>query len=255
MNGMKKRITVGFMGIVALLFVSGLISFLELSHLSNDTEDIIKAGTRNLHITKKMFDAAQEQNNAMIRFAVVGDVSEAADASCRESMAHLDDAFLTATADFKDNPAVDSLAETISAINGEVNNMLTFGIDDEGRITDTAWYDSRYVPLYTTLTQQIEGFMNTVQDALTPRAGQLKKNAYRAVMPVLLCSIVMIVVVLMFYYFMVIYSVNPIRAMNKSLGDYLSFHLPFNVKAECRDEVLELKEKIESLISLVKPSK
>ena len=46
---------------------------------------------------------------------------------------------------------------------------------------------------------------------------------------------------------MTIYCVNPIVKINKSLGDFLSFRLPFNVKAECKDEVLELKERIDSL--------
>ena len=43
---------------------------------------------------------------------------------------------------------------------------------------------------------------------------------------------------------------NPIVRMNKGLGDYLSFRIPFTVKADCKDEVLELKEKIETLITV-----
>ena len=63
----------------------------------------------------------------------------------------------------------------------------------------------------------------------------------------LISLVVMIAILLMFYYFMTIYCVNPIVKINKSLGDFLSFRLPFNVKAECKDEVLELKERIDSL--------
>ena len=40
-----------------------------------------------------------------------------------------------------------------------------------------------------------------------------------------------------------LYCVNPIVAMNKGLGQYLTFGIPFAVKAECKDEILELKEK------------
>jgi len=43
--------------------------------------------------------------------------------------------------------------------------------------------------------------------------------------------------------------------MNKGLGDYLSFRVPFAVKADCKDEVLELKEKIETLITVSKQPK
>ena len=78
---------------------------------------------------------------------------------------------------------------------------------------------------------------------------------YRAVTPVLISLVVMIAIVLMLYYFMSVYCVNPIIRMNKGLGDYLSFRVPFVVKADCKDEVLELKEKIETLITVSKQPK
>lgn len=37
---MRKRVTVGFLSIVCLLFFSGMVSFVELSHLSRDTGEI-----------------------------------------------------------------------------------------------------------------------------------------------------------------------------------------------------------------------
>ncbi len=66
---------------------------------------------------------------------------------------------------------------------------------------------------------------------------------------------VMIAIVLMLYYFMSIYCVDPILRMNKSLGDWLAFRMPFAVKGDLKDEMLELKEKIDALISLSKQNK
>ena len=48
MTGLRKRVTVGFLSIVCLLFFSGMVSFLELSHLSRDTGDILEANQRNI---------------------------------------------------------------------------------------------------------------------------------------------------------------------------------------------------------------
>ena len=50
-----------------------------------------------------------------------------------------------------------------------------------------------------------------------------------------------------------IYTVRPIIEMNKRLGDYIRYKLPFDVKAECQDEMRELKEKIASMVN--NPSK
>ena len=97
--------------------------------------------------------------------------------------------------------------------------------------------------------------MTSTQSSLAPRAEQMKKNAYRAVTPVLISLVVMIAIVLMLFYFMSIYCVTPIERMNKGLGDWLSFRVPFAVKGDLKDEVLELKEKIESLINISKQTK
>ena len=43
--------------------------------------------------------------------------------------------------------------------------------------------------------------------------------------------------------------------MNPSLGVWLRYKLPFNVKTECHDEMLELKEKIENVINSHKAQK
>ena len=117
------------------------------------------------------------------------------------------------------------------------------------------WYNDEYVALYGRLTSAIKNYMTSTQSSLAPRAEQMKKNAYRAVTPVLISLAVMIAIVLMLYYFMSVYCVNPILRMNKGLGDYLSFRVPFVVKADCKDEMLELKEKIETLITISKQPK
>ena len=51
---MRKRVTVGFLSIVCLLFFSGMVSFVELSHLSRDTGEILKANMRNIELAKEM---------------------------------------------------------------------------------------------------------------------------------------------------------------------------------------------------------
>jgi hypothetical protein len=119
----------------------------------------------------------------------------------------------------------------------------------------TEWYDKEYMPVYDMASDQIIRLLSHAQNSLTPRAERLSRNAYRAVTPVFISLVVMIVILLMFYYFIMIYSVNPIVEMNKSLGDWIRYKLPFAVKAECRDELEELKSKIESVTSNAKLSK
>ena len=67
------------------------------------------------------------------------------------------------------------------------------------------WYSEEYQALYGRLTAAIKSYMTSTQSSLVPRAEQMKKNAYRAVTPVLISLAVMIAIVLMLFYFMSIY--------------------------------------------------
>lgn len=274
MKGMRKRVTVGFLSIVSLLFISGMLSFFELGSLSRDTGDILKASRRNIELAKEMLDAAHELNVALIHRSVYADRTY--DSLCRSSMQRLERVHLIAQQEALDRSFLDSLSFATTEMKILVDRYLTAAtrraeqeaaaailadtLPHADSLAATApaevsmptadhWYTEEFEASYTRLTAAVKAFMTSTQSSLAPRTEQMKKNAYRAVTPVLIALAVMIAIVLMFYYFMTIYCVNPILGMNKSLGNYLSFKLPFAVKAECKDEVLELKEKIDTLIT------
>ena len=257
MTGLRKRVTVGFLSIVCLLFFSGMVSFLELSHLSRDTGEILKANKRNIELAKEMLDAAHEQNIALIRLSVFGD------SLCRKSMERLENTLLVAQSEALEKSFLDSLAFATTELRLVTDNYLAFGgaarADSPAALRPDSlggrWYSEEYQALYGRLTAAIKSYMTSTQSSLVPRAEQMKKNAYRAVTPVLISLAVMIAIVLMLFYFMSIYCVTPIERMNKGLGDWLSFRVPFAVKGDLKDEVLELKEKIESLINISKQTK
>ncbi len=112
-----------------------------------------------------------------------------------------------------------------------------------------------YDAIYQRLTAAIQHYMTSTQSSLAPQTEQLKKNAYRAVTPVLISLLVMIATVLLLYYFMMLYCVNPILRINRSLGDFLNFHIPYRPKGEFQDELQEVNEKVDLLITLSKQNK
>ncbi len=253
MTGIRKRVTIGFLSIVGLLFFSGMISFFELSHVSGDTDEILKANKRNIELAKEMLDAAHDQNMAVIRLSVFGDRS--CDTLCRTSTSRLEEVLLTAQSEAREKSFLDSLAFATTELRLLTDNYLANGVNADGDYIDLDWYSDSYEPLYNRLTAAIKSYMTSTQSSLAPRTEQLKRNAYRAVTPVLISLVVMIAIVLMLYYFVMIYGVNPVLGMNRALGDHLNYRVPFVVKVQCRDEMLELKEKIETLITRSKPAK
>ena len=283
MKGMRKRVTIAFSSIVCLLFLSGLLSLVELNRVSHGAGDILTASRRNVELAKEMLDAAHAQNVALIHLTVLGDEQyveatrramsdleqvlmvardEALDPSFLDSLSFatiemkvMVDRYLNRLSEQKNQPAIaaDTASVELPIDSLGVDSLLMRAAVEAAEKNDeedsVRWYTEEYEAVYLRLTAAVKAYMTSTQSSLAPRTEQMKKSAYRAVTPVLISLLVMIAVLVMFYYFMLIYCVNPIVRMNRSLGDYLSFKVPFTVKEECKDELLELKEKIESLIN------
>ena len=282
---MRKRVTIAFSSIVCLLFISGMLSLVELNRVSHGAGDILTASRRNVELAKEMLDAAHEQNVALIHLTVLGEKAYADD--CRRAMGRLEQVLKTARDEAHDKSFLDSLsfatiemkvmvdrylnrlaereAQPVMASDSAVLSVEvpvdSLGVDsvliqaaiEAAEQTDeedsVRWYTEEYEAVYLRLTAAVKAYMTSTQSSLAPRTEQMKTSAYRAVTPVLISLLVMIAVTVMFYYFMMIYCVNPIINMNRSLGNYLTYKVPFALKEACKDELMELKEKIDTLIN------
>ena len=253
MKGLRKRISIGFISIATLLFFSGMVSLFELEHLSTDAEIILDHSHRNMVLAKDMLTALHNQSRAVADVSVLNNVGS--NMSCQEHLAMLENSLAAAYDISKSSAHLDSLTLTVSELRRLTSEMLAAQNDTLPSSFDRVWYDEVYQPVSTVATAQINDYMSAMHEGLTPRAEQLSHNAYRAVMPVLISLIVMIAIVLMLYYFVTIYCVNPVLSLRKSLADWLAFRLPFAPKSECRDELLDLKEDIETLINQSKQNK
>lgn len=276
MKGIRKRVLVSFLSVVVLLFFAGLVSLFELRRVSSDTEEILRASERNLGLAKDMLDAAARQNKAVVHSIVfrqrdydtvlMGSIAEMArtlEVVRREAVeqAYLDT--LSASAMNVQRLTQEFLRLQAQRMASEASGRLELrgGKDSlsmksvEMDFDDARWYAEAYSKAYDKLTGSIKNYMISTQSSLAPRTEQLKRNAYRAVTPVLISLLVMIAIVLMLYYFVSAYLVRPVLAMNKSLGDYLRFGLPFRIKAEVKDEVAELKDRIDDVIQLARKTK
>lgn len=266
MTGIRKRVTIGFLSIVVLLFFSGLVSLFELNNMSADIDAILVSNRKSIIMTESMLDAIRYNDRAVVRYAIMRDTSYAD--SCNRRFQALADKIAQAREETSNSAAAlfDSIDVTAARLNGVVGELRGSRRVELSLLPDTlwggggsfdgsAWYNQEYAPVYNTVSNQIMGLLSYAQSSLSPRAERLSHNAYRAVTPVFISLVVMIVILLMFYYFIVIYTVKPITEINKSLGDWLRYKLPFTVKAECRDELAELREKIGAVTNNAKITK
>ncbi len=250
MTGLRKRVYRGFGCIVLLLVFSGMVSMLELGRLSRDAGEIFGASSRNAELAQEMFDAAQNQHTALMHVAVLGQKAYAD--SSRVSAERLSTALAQAREEIYDSTSLDSLSRAVGRLRATVDSYLdivSVERNDSSVRANVRWYTEEYEGEYLQLHQAIKNYFTSMQGTLAPRTELLKKNAYRAVMPVLVSVVVTILIVLMFFYFVNGYGVKPLVEMNKRLDDYLNYKLPFTVKGDFVDEIAAIKGKIDVLIT------
>lgn len=263
MQGIARRMRVAFLSIVMLLFFAGATSLLELERVSHDTEQLLMANEQSVEIAGDMLSALSDQNDAIIYMAVVGDSSSRYRLECESSMSMLNSAAqrayeIMASSEYRG--IADSLGKYTRELNQLAREWLDGGVHRRieslnlndsipSLLTPRSWYVNEYKVGYINLSKQVSQYMTSSQNTLSPEVSRLSHTARRSVTPVFISLLVMFVVVMMLYFFLKKLYVKPILRINRSLGDYLTYKVPFDSNIACRDELGELRDRIETLIS------
>ena len=98
-----------------------------------------------------------------------------------------------------DRSALDSLTGATTELLVLTKMFLATESPKAGDESGEVWYNEYYEKQYEKVVTAVRDYMTSTQSSLAPRAEQLKKNAYRAVTPVLISLVVMIATVLMLF--------------------------------------------------------
>lgn len=260
MKGIRKRILTGCLSIILLLFFSGMVSLYELNNMSTDIKDILAGSRQGIAISENILSSLREHDKAVVDYAIAKNVTSVE--ACRSAMQTIEARISDARSRSGKTMSVryDSLSMVITQMDDNVNRLMKSRLVETEWLSDTLqlatnsfegdkWYRANYAPYYDEAVHRVIDVMTDAHNALTPRAEQLSNNAYRAVTPVFISLLIMIVILLVFYSFIMLYIGRPVIGINKALDDTIRYKVPFTVKAECRDEVLGIKEKLEKLLN------
>ncbi len=262
-KGIARRMRAAFLSIALLLVFAGATSLLELERVSHDTEQILEASEQSVDVAGHMLSALSDHNDAIIYMAVVGDSSLRYRDALRGSMSQLTEICGRANELL---PAAeheglnDTLAMYVKRLNDLADDYLSGKVHERVKhhtMFDTipthfsprSWYVDEYKVEYINLSRQISRYMTDSQSVLSPKVNHLSHTARRSVTPVFISLLVMFIVVMMLYFFLKKLYVRPILRINRSLGDYITYKVPFDKGISCGDEIEELRDRIDTLTS------
>lgn len=265
-DSIGRRVRIAFLSIVLLLIFAGGTSLLELERVSHDTQLILEASKQNVDIAREMASALSDQNDAIIYMAVVGDSSQRFRTDSENSILRLKRASEEAF-ELLHNTEYHGLADSLTMHTDNLNTIVRDYLDGNvqrrieadmlidslpNKLTIGSWYVDEYKTEHRNLSKQISKYMTGSQSTLGPEVSRLSHTARRAVTPVFISLLVMFIVVLMLYFFLKRLYIKPMTRINRSLGDYITYRVPFDDSIECRDEIKELRDRISTLTSKVK---
>jgi hypothetical protein len=213
-----------------------------------------------------MASALSDQNDAIIYMAVVGDSSQRFRTDSENSIIRLKRASEEAY-ELLHNTEYHGLADSLTMHTDNLNTIVRDYLDGNvqrrieadmlidslpNKLTIGSWYVDEYKTEHRNLSKQISKYMTGSQSTLGPEVSRLSHTARRAVTPVFISLLVMFIVVLMLYFFLKRLYIKPMTRINRSLGDYITYRVPFDDSIECRDEIKELRDRISTLTSKVK---
>lgn len=245
--GIKNKIRLGFITIGILLFLSGIISSLELARFNRTTHNLLEKSQGSIEISKQMLDAVQEQNTALLLSITDTSHTSIYDSLIAKGSRDFDRAFRAAQAALRDPVQL----ETIRTASQYYNRIVSQVTDS----TDIAWFTDVYKTSYYNLTHTIKEFMVRIQQRTIDYTAQLERNAYRASMVGIIALGAGILLLMVFYFMLSNYFTGPVLQITRSLKGYVDSRIPFEVSVSTRDEVDTLREYIAALVSANRKTK
>lgn len=245
--GIKHKIRLGFITIGILLFLSGIISSLELARFNRTTHNLLERSQGSIEISKQMLDAVQEQNTALLLSITDTSRNSVYDSLIAKGVRDFERAFRSAQAALREPVQMEAIRTA-----SEYYNSIVSQVTDS---TDIAWFTDVYKTSYYNLTHAIKEFMLQIQRRTIEYTAQLERNAYRASMVGIIALGAGILLLTVFYFMLSNYFIGPVLQITKSLKGYVNSRLPFEVTVSTRDEINTLKEYIAALVSANKKTR
>lgn len=245
--GIKYKIRLGFITIGILLFLSGIISSLELSRFNRATHNLLEKSQQSIEISKQMLDAVQEQNTALLLSITDTAHSTVYDSLIVKGDRDFDRAYRTAQSGLHDPVQLEAIGTAFRYYHNIVSQ-----VSDS---TDITWFTDVYKTSYYNLTHSIKEFMVRIQQRTIDYTAQLEQNAYRASMVGIIALGAGIFLLMVFYFMLSNYFIGPVLQITKGVKGYVNSRTPFEVNVTTRDEINTLKEYTAALIAAHKKTK
>lgn len=245
--GIQRKIFLGFITIGFILFLSGLISIIQLTRIGNTVTSYLSDNILSMEVSRKLSDEIDEQVWGVFQQSVSNVKKHSFNEEVYDELISRAEANITVKGE--DN-IIDSLKysyQLFKKSNLEVDSIFSLPYLDR-----SDWVECSYMPAVRDFVFYVKQLQDVNQSAITQKSLMLKSNYHRTILPPIIAIVIGFILVFLFNYFLNIYFIRPLTDINKGIQSYIDHRLPYNVKVESKDEIQNLNEGVKDLISSLK---
>ncbi len=245
--GIRKKISLGFFIIGAILFISSVIALFEFNRIKNSVTELMNANISSINTSRKIMELTDEYNFILLS-STFGDSL----LSSRHTL-YQDDRFKNYISSIKENFRSDSEVLIADSLEIAYTNYLdvvskAVFISDFDSLSKSDWYYHEFMPVYNELRRHKKNLGSITQKALLDNTIKLQDGYYRSIMPGIIAVTAGIVLVLLFNYFVNLYFISPVLLISKGIKCYRENRKSYNVKFDNDDEIQEINNEVKSII-------
>lgn len=241
----KIKILAGFVLIIAMLIVAGLMSIFEFSRLGKSISALIDDNYKTIEASKTMIEALEREESGIL-LLVSGQWKEG-----RQILQSADSLFGAAFFKAKNNITEMHEENYIGQIEKsykEFKHTWELPIVGTSKEHNIDWYFSELHPNFIKVKTDVNALMTLNQDSMYQESTVLKEKTHRAIMPGIVAIISALVFLIIFNFFISKYFVKSIGNLIYSLKHYNSQKNIFDAGITTKDEFKELENEIQNLI-------
>ncbi|OFY44028.1 MAG: hypothetical protein A2X18_07845 [Bacteroidetes bacterium GWF2_40_14] len=244
--GIRRKISLGFVVIAAILFLSSIISVFEFNRMRNSVTNLIRDNINSINTSRMLLEITDEYNFILLSRVIQDPTVKTAEIVYDE---RFDNYIENIKKNFSSQAEV-SIADSLKLAYSHYVDVISQapGIMLQDMESRSLWYSSELKPVYDNLRIYKKKLGLLTQQALANNTRELQEGYYRSIMPGIIAVGAGLMLVLLFNYFINLYFISPVLLMSRAIKNYKDYNKSYVVTFDNDDEIQEMNGEVKGII-------
>jgi HAMP domain-containing protein len=245
-NKLKLKILAGFMLLLSLLIVAGVISILEFINLSRSFNALIEDNYKSIEASRTMLEALERKDSGLLLTLL--DQSDDGLKIIKSADSAFMYAFSIAVNNVTENDE-DKLIEVIATRYDYFKNQVELATEVKSDADKMNFYHNEIYFAFLDVKHSVNELMVLNQNRMYEDASLLKEKSYRAIMPGIVAIIGAGLFSLMLSFFISKYFISPLSELAEAIRAFSRHDKQLNTNIRSEDEIKKIELEVNNLIA------